>query len=216
MSICLALSDADWSLTKDVFTVIGTVISGIGVATAAFIGLSGLATWRKQIRGQNDHELARRLLVELYKMVEKLKKYRVRAIYSHEVKREGDPEFSRSALDRHARQELGFSRRIESLQESYAMINASLFEAQALWGEDFVSKAAHIKLLVDEYADYVNLMLLSQDPSEPKDEREDHLEFLKSRRMALRNRLSAEDNYGEELERAVRIFEGALKSKLAH
>lgn len=215
MSICLAISDVDWAVTKDVFAVIGTVISGVGVVAAAIIGFIGLATWRRQIRGQNDHQLARRLLVELYRTIENFKKYRARAIYSHEVKREGDPVFSGSPQDRHARQELGFSRRIESLQESYAQMAASLFEAQALWGEEVVSRATHIKRLIGEYGDYVNLLLLSRDPSEPEDEREDHLEFLNSRRIVFKNRLSEQDEYGDELEQAVRNFEGVLKLKLA-
>lgn len=91
----------------------------------------------------------------------------------------------------------------------------SLFEAQALWGDDVVDRAMHIKRLIDEYGDYVNLMLLSKDPSEPEDEREDHLEALNSRRLVFKNRLSDKDDYGDELDRAVRNFEGALKVKLA-
>lgn len=215
MSICLAITDADWALTKDAFEVIGTVISGVGVITATIIGFIGLATWRRQIRGQNDHELARRLLIDLYRTVESFKKYRARAIYSHEVRREGDPLFSGSPQDRHARQQLGFSRRIESLQESYAQVSASLFEARALWGGEVVSRATHIQRLIDEYGDYVNLLLLAKDPSEPEDEREDHLEFLNSRRLVFKNRLSDQDEFGDELERAVSNFEAVLKRKLA-
>ncbi|MDD0975756.1 hypothetical protein [Pseudomonas fontis] len=215
MSICLAISDVDWAITKDVFAVIGTVITGLGVVTAAIIGFCGLATWRRQIKGQNDHELARRLLVELYRMVEKFQTYRAWWIYTHEVNREGDPVFCGNPQDRHARKELGFSRRVESLQESYAQIAASLFEAQALWGDEVVDRAINIKRLIDEYADYVNLMLLSKDPSEPEDEREDHLEALNSRRLVFKYRLRDKDDYGDELERAVRNFEGALKVKLA-
>lgn len=215
MSICLAISDVDWAITKDAFAVIGSVMTGLGVVTASIIGFCGLATWKRQIRGQNDHELSRRLLVELYRMREKFQNYRRPWIYTHEVNREGDPVFRGSPEDRHARRELGFSRRIESLQESYAQVAALLFEAQALWGDEIVDRAMHIKRLIDEYGDYVNVMLLSKNPSEPEDEREDHLEDLNSRRDVFTNRLSERDDYGDELVRAVRNFEGALKVKLA-
>lgn len=215
MSLCLAISDVDWTITKDFFSVIGTLITGFGVVTAAIIGFCGLATWRRQIRGQNDHELARRLLVDLYRIVEKFQKYRAMWIYTHEVNREGDPEFTSNPKGRHARKELGYSRRIESLQDSYAQMAVSLFEAQALWGDEVTGKSVHIKRLIDEYADYVRLMLLSNDPEEPEDEREDHREVLNSRRFVFKNRLSEKDEYGEELDQAVRKVEGALKLKLA-
>lgn len=62
--MCLALTDADWSLTKDVFSIFGTVISAVTVGVAIYFGRAGLHTWRKQLRGSADHDLARRLLIE--------------------------------------------------------------------------------------------------------------------------------------------------------
>ncbi len=67
MSFCLAITEADWSLTKDVFSIVGTVFTALGVIVASYVGLNGLKTWRRQIRGNNDHELSRRMLVESYR-----------------------------------------------------------------------------------------------------------------------------------------------------
>ncbi|ANI54388.1 hypothetical protein PDR5_26580 [Pseudomonas sp. DR 5-09] len=41
------------------------------------------------------------------------------------------------------------------------------------------------------------------------------MEFLNSRRIVFRNRLREQDEFGDELDRAVRSFEGVLKLKLA-
>lgn len=211
MPICLTISDADWTLTKDV---LGVSISFLGVLVAGVLGTIGLFTWRRQIRGQNDHELARSLLIKLYKFMEVFKVSRHRAIYAHEINRQGDPVFRGSEQDRYARQELGFHRRITGLKEAYAEIAISLFEAQALWGGEIVEVADGLRFLVDEYEEYVRVKLLSLDPSEPEDEREDQCAFLAMRRNVLRNRLDTLDEFGSELEQKFKRLEQALKLKL--
>lgn len=134
MSFCLAITDADWSLTKDVFSVVGTVFSAIGVLVASYVGINGLATWRRQIRGQNDHELSRRMLIELYKIKKLFFLVRAPSVYPHETCLVGDQKFTRSESDRFKRQQLGFQRRIENLDSAYAALAVSIFEAEALWG----------------------------------------------------------------------------------
>lgn len=67
MSICLALSDADWQLTKDGFSIAGTIASVLGVGLAFYIGLVGLSTWKRQLRGAADHKLARDAATAIYK-----------------------------------------------------------------------------------------------------------------------------------------------------
>ncbi|MBO0211858.1 hypothetical protein J0684_28750, partial [Vibrio sp. Vb0877] len=64
MSICFAITDADWALTKDVIT---ADTSGLGVVVAAWGGIGGLYTWKTQHRGKADHELGLRMLAEVYK-----------------------------------------------------------------------------------------------------------------------------------------------------
>lgn len=214
MSICLAVSAADWSLTKDVFTVAGVVVSALGVVAASVIGTLGLLTWRKQLRGQNDHELARRLLIEVYKFIELFHKSRHRAIYSHEVSREGDPQFGRSEQEKFTRQELGFNRRIESLKNAYSQISISLFEAQALWGDGIPRVSNSLRTLLDEYEDYVRIKMASIDPAGPEDDRATFSELLERRRSVFRNRLKHPDEFGSELEKRFREFERELKLKL--
>ena len=67
MSICLAISDVDWQITKDVFSIVGTIASVLGVGLAFYIGLVGLSTWKRQLRGTADHKLARDAATAIYK-----------------------------------------------------------------------------------------------------------------------------------------------------
>ncbi|MBC3964318.1 hypothetical protein [Pseudomonas simiae] len=63
----MAISDVDWQLTKDVFSIAGTIASVLGVGLAFYIGLVGLSTWKRQLRGAADHKLARDAATAIYK-----------------------------------------------------------------------------------------------------------------------------------------------------
>ncbi|WP_156320454.1 hypothetical protein [Pseudomonas lini] len=210
----MSITDVDWSLTKDVFSIVGTVFAALGVIAASSVAVIGLATWKRQIRGANDHELSRRMLIEMYKFKKAFYQARSPAIYSHEVREEGDPVFTTSPTDRFKRQQLGFKRRIENFNREYTALSVSMFEAEALWGRDVVRCFRRIELLKDEYEDYAGLRLLTIDPDEPADERQDHLEFFNARRTVLRSRLGAEDAFGDEVESSFLTLEKLLKTKL--
>ncbi|MGF6127208.1 hypothetical protein QF019_002417 [Pseudomonas frederiksbergensis] len=210
----MAITDADWSLTKDVFTVVGTVFAAIGVTVASYVGLSGLKTWRRQIRGNNDHELSRRMLVESYRFKKSFFNARGPAIYPKEVREHGDPVFGSNPVDRFNRQKLGFQRRIESFNKEFAALSASMFEAEALWGQSIVRCIRYVELLKDEYEDYISLKLLAIDPEENEEDRHDYQVFLGERRAVLKSRVGDADEFGDEMQRALGSLESLLKTKL--
>ena len=53
MSLFLIINEIDWSITKDVFSIIGTI-------GALVIGSLGLFTWRRQLKGISEYELAKK------------------------------------------------------------------------------------------------------------------------------------------------------------
>lgn len=214
MSFCLAITEADWSLTKDVFSIVGTVFTALGVTVASYVGLNGLKTWRRQIRGNNDHELSRRMLVESYRFKKAFFYARRPAIYPQEIREDGDPTFGSDPIDRFKRQKLGFQRRMENFNKEFAALSASMFEAEALWGQGIVQSIRYVEMLKDEYEDYVSLKLLCNDPEESDEDRLDYEGFLADRRTVLRNRLGEADEYGDEVQSALTSLETMLKAKL--
>jgi len=214
MSFCLAVTEADWSLTKDLFSIVGTVFTALGVTVASYVGLNGLKTWRRQIRGNNDHELSRRMLVESYKFKKAFFYARRPAIYSHEVREDGDAPFSSNPIDRFKRQKLGFQRRIEAFNKEFAALSASMFEAEALWGQGIVHCITYVEMLKDEYEEYISIKLMAMDPEEGDADREIYNGILGEKRTVLRNRLGEADEFGDEVRRALTSLEAMLKAKL--
>lgn len=71
MSLCFAITDADWSLTKDILgatmPIVGSLISAGALWVAYKFGKEGLSTWKRQLKGTSDHALARSAAVAIYK-----------------------------------------------------------------------------------------------------------------------------------------------------
>src|SRR5579872_362355 len=85
MDICFALSDVNWSFTKDFFSVVSSLASACGVVAAIIFGVVGLSTWRRQAKGSNDHELSRRILLGVYRYRESIGRVRYPTLKKHEL-----------------------------------------------------------------------------------------------------------------------------------
>ncbi|WP_341782707.1 hypothetical protein [Pseudomonas putida] len=210
MSICFAITDADWALTKDVIT---AVTSALGVVVAAWVGIGGLYTWKTQLRGKADHELGLRMLAEVYKFEMILNTARSPHLFPHEVEKSSQ-DTPPDRYDFHERLEAGFERRIQGVTSAFAEVAALGFNAQALWGRGISKEVSELEFLKNEYSEYVRLKVLSTDPREPKDERMDHKIFLEGRRSVFENLFDKADEYGRDLKSCVQRIEGLVRPKL--
>ncbi|TCS35684.1 hypothetical protein [Reinekea marinisedimentorum] len=61
MGICLSISEINWALTKDVFSILGTL-------GALIIGSIGLFTWKRQLKGTSEYELAKKAILKTYQV----------------------------------------------------------------------------------------------------------------------------------------------------
>ncbi|MHC8299566.1 hypothetical protein [Pseudomonas sp. ZS1P83] len=215
LSICLALTDADWSVTKDVFSVVGTIISGAAVWVAFRFGREGLHTWRRQLRGSADHDLARRLLIELYKLRDGIQRARSPAIFSFEaIPFEGevvsaDPQ--RASYDYTAR---AYRRRLTAMDDARNPLRATMLEAEAVWGNDLKDLMEHVFKLEREFVNYVRLYLNSLSPEvtvQALFARQGQLEKL---RDVLYDLNGPEDVYWVEMKQTLLEVENHLRARL--
>ena len=214
MSICLAIADADWSLTKDVFEVAGNVATIVGVLVASILGVLGFYSWRVQGRGQNSDNVARRMLVELYKFEMLFSEARVPGIYEHEVSREGDSGLFLGGDYKFLRLELGLERRIEKLNASFSEMSTILLEARVFWGSGVRELIKELDFLKVEYEEYARLRILCANPNELEDEKLNFKDDIASRRLVFKSEFGSQDEFGVELESAIRNMENELRLKL--
>ncbi|MNF62587.1 hypothetical protein D3C76_1152720 [compost metagenome] len=217
MSICLAITDADWSLTKDVFTVFGTLVSAIGVGLASYFGFAGLATWRRQLRGTAHHELARKALVELYRFRESVERARSPVMLSAELDYELENAVDLSFVQRsHLRKYGGFQKRFDAIFAARAPIEATLLESEALWGKELHELFKPLFKLQHDFKVYVEFWFMASDPREDDDYKRANWDAIKDKPKLIYDNMSEEgDEFRQNFNRCVAVIEQYLKPKLA-
>ncbi|WP_249675537.1 hypothetical protein [Pseudomonas abieticivorans] len=141
MSICFAITDADWALTKDVFSVIGTVVSSVGVGVAGWVGFSGLATWRRQNKGTADHDLSRRRLIDLYRLRDGISHVRNPVMLGNEGATGEDEDQDLNFQQKRYRSTVrAYQSRFAPIGEVRARISTSLLESEAVWDKELKSR----------------------------------------------------------------------------
>ena len=216
MSICFAITDANWALTKDVFSVLGTIVTAVGVGLAAWVGFSGLATWRKQNKGTSDHELSRRVLIDLYRLRDRIKQIRNPAMLITENLHESDgskkPNF----------QQIYFKYTAEFYQSLFSVIDevrsgleTSILESEAVWGGELKQRVKPILDLQYEIFTKVVSHLGSINPNETEERVRSHLNVLSSGRNSLyESHVEGEDTFNAEMKAALSNVEDYLRPKL--
>ncbi|NRD31677.1 hypothetical protein HQQ92_07790 [Shewanella sp. DC2-4] len=120
MNLCISISEIDWSLTKDVFSIIGTI-------GALIIGTFGLFTWRRQLRGTSEYELAKKAVFKAYEVQQALQAVRNPMLYLSKEEVEAE---------RHLEEEQRiYNERMTLLYEKWAELQTIRLEAKAIWSD---------------------------------------------------------------------------------
>jgi len=183
MPICLAITDVDWALTKDVFAVIGTLVSAAGVGLASYIGLKGLATWSRQLKGTSNHELSRKALIELYRYREAVERARSPVMFGHET--DLTPEEAKEVKfsdRRHFGRRKGYHGRFDRIAKAREPIHITLLDTEAIWGKKLGELFKPLFRLQNEFYTYVECDLIAADPQQDEDYRRSYREVIKNRR----------------------------------
>lgn len=215
MSICLAITDADWALTKDVFSVIGTVVSAIGVGLAAWVGFSGLATWRRQNKGTSDHDLSRRLLMDLYRLRDGIGHVRNPVMFGSEGGAEEQGQNLNFQQINYRATVRAYQKRFAMVDEVRARLDTSLVESEAVWDGEVKSRFAVIFKLQHELVINVRSYLITMNPDEKDDTVQAYVKILAKRRDVLyESPLEGEDIFKTEIDAALSMIEDYLRPKL--
>jgi hypothetical protein len=218
MSICFAVSEIDWSLTKDAFSIVGTVVSACGVIAAIVFGRIGLSTWRRQAKGSNDHELSRRILLELYRYKEAINRARYPSFYKHEMNDEvevvGNIDYQVMRFRRLAKM---YERRLDEIIVCRSELGVSLVEGNALWRDALTPMFEEIEALELQLFQYINTYLYSINPEVPVVTREACQQQLGGMPDVLYDDLSKEgDDYRKKMEVCIDRIRFFLVSKMIH
>ena len=216
MSICLAITDVDWALTKDVFAIIGTLVSAAGVGLAFYVGLKGLATWSRQLKGTSDHELSRKALIELYRYREAVERARSPVMFGYES--DLTPEEANGlnfSEQRHLGRRKGYHGRFDRISKTREPIHITLLDAEAIWGKELGELFKPLFVLQSEFHTYVEYDLMATDPQQDEDSRRSYYGVIKDRRKVMYDKTDdIGDEFRQEFNAASLAIENYLRPKL--
>ncbi|MCG7569116.1 hypothetical protein MHM89_04175 [Pseudoalteromonas sp. CNC9-20] len=121
MDLCITISEINWSLTKDVVSIVGTI-------GALIIGGLGLFTWSRQLRGTSEYEVAKKAILNTYEVQQALQSVRNPMLYLSKEEVE--------AGHRLEEEQRIYSERMTYLNEKWAELQTVRLEAKVIWGNE--------------------------------------------------------------------------------
>ncbi|MBV0934939.1 hypothetical protein KTN04_16535 [Marinobacterium sp. A346] len=115
------MSEINWSLTKDVVSIVGTI-------GALIIGGLGLFTWSRQLRGTSEYEVAKKAILNTYEVQQALQSVRNPMLYLSKEEVE--------AGRRLEEEQRIYSERMTYLNEKWAELQTVRLEAKVIWGNE--------------------------------------------------------------------------------
>ncbi len=201
---------------------ITAIISAIGTSGGLWIAYQGLHTWKKQLFGNTEYELSRRIIISLLKYKSAIDAFRVPAIYSYEIPELPDgAKYKNDAYIEHYRMNGIYQARWDKISAAGVDLQANIVEGETIWGEEFTRLFDGLKKLENELFKAVreHIRLLNPEVSE------ETKEIIKARSLfqdELRNPISAcfdndeDDKFDIDLLKQIKSIKDFLKPKLTH
>lgn len=178
-------------------------------AVAAYVGLRGLSAWRRQLYGQTEYDLAKRILRSTYKVREA-----IHGVRNPFLQHSRDPDLPEEKLKKLSDKEKewhalaqAYQKRWQPLSDAKAELDTELLEAEAVWGVEIREKFSRLDGLVTELSLAVEYYLDVRNPNvqeewTPKERKE-------SREIMYAH--GSKDKFKEKLEAVLKDIETVLK-----
>ena len=194
------------------------ILSGVAI-TGAVVAIKGLSTWQRQLKGQSEYDLSRRILVSLFKYRDAINRVRHPAMRAYEMPTPPDDEakdMSREKLEFYGTSK-AYQARWDKVQNERTKLYTDLLEAEALWGSELNNLFKVVFDLEHELFTSIRhyIELLNPDTHEASKEAIRNID--KNRRDIMYDDLSEEgDEYKNDFKEGVENIEKYLKPRLTH
>jgi hypothetical protein len=194
------------------------VLSGAAI-TGAVVAVKGLGTWQRQLKGQSEYELSRRILVSVFKYRDAINGVRYPAMWAYEMP--SPPEEESAKMSREQIRFYGTSKayqaRWDKVQTERTTLYADLLEAEAIWGTELKEMFKEVFNLEHELFTRIRhyVELINPDTDEASKEAIRNID-KKARDIMYDNSSDEPDEYKQDFISAIEKIEKYLKPKLSH
>lgn len=192
------------------------ILSGAAIA-GAVIAIKGLSTWKRQLKGQSEYELSRRLLVTLFKYRDAIAGVRHPAMWGYEMPNPPEDELKNMSREqiRFYGTSKAYQARWDKVQTERTSLYADLLESEAIWGDELKKLFKTLFNLEHELFTSVRHYVELINPETEEASKEAIRNIDRKRRDIMYDDLSEEgDDYRKDFQRGVEEIEKYLKPKL--
>ena len=203
----------------EIFTVLKDLALLGAAITGAVVAVKGLGTWQRQLRGQSEYELSRRILVALFKYRDAINGARHPAMWGHEMLMPPESEAKGMTPEkiRHYGRSKGYQARWDKVQEQRTALYADLLESEAIWGTDLQELFKAVFKLEHELFTRIRHYLELCDPDTDQGMKEAVRKINAAARDIMYDMSGDEpDEYKQDMLTAIEGIESYLKPKLNH
>jgi hypothetical protein len=203
----------------EIISIIKDFILACAAITGATVAKIGLDTWQRQLKGQSEYELSRRILVSLFKYRDAIAGLRHPAMWAYEMPSPSEEIAKLMNADQiqfYATSK-AYQVRWDKVQTERTNLYADMLEAEAIWGSELNSLFKVVFDLQHELFTKIrhHLELINPDVKEAKKEAIIKIDD-KSRDIMYEDFGDDPDKYKKDLLDAIESIELYLKPKLNH
>jgi hypothetical protein len=185
--MCTVAATSFTDLITDCAAVVGVIFAGIG-----------LNTWKKQIRGSFEYELARKLMLQVYKLRDALKATRNPFLSISE----GDKDDTEDTW-----QITAYRKRWDVVRDILAEFYVTSLEAEVIWPDNTKESKKELLGLVHDLNFALEMFIRQQkDKAFAEDFRRDYEDTIYDK--------GEDDSYNQRLDKVVKKYESILKQHL--
>jgi len=196
------------------------VVISAAAIIGAIVAVKGLGTWQRQLKGQSEYELSRRILVTLFKYRDSINGVRNPMMWTYEMPLPSEEEAKKMSQEqvRFYGTSKAYQNRWDKVKIEKTSLYADLLESEAIWGLELKELFKPIFKLEHELFIKVRHYIELIDPDTNNAKREAISKIDEKTRDIMYDIMSDEepDEYKKDLLSAIEDVEKYLKPKLKH
>jgi len=187
------------------------IVLAITGVVAACVAILGLRTWRRQLKGHTEYELARRVLRAAYRVRDEIAYVRYMIVSSDEIAAAFDDNDEAADLDVTTERAVAAvrARRWQRLQEALSNLDLERIEAEVLWGSTALDALKPLQERVSELRRAAMELADRADEDAPR-EKAERERYVQLRRI-VNGSGSPQDQYAVSVAAAIAVLEGYLR-----
>jgi hypothetical protein len=203
-------------MTAEAWSAVADWVVAAAASVAAVTAWKGLNTWKEQAKWNNDAELAKSILVQLFKHIDAMKNVRFVAIWSGELEEAAKGiDLPKDDRQRRFSEDVAvYKARWKKVQEVRSELYPMIIEGQALWGLPFRDMFSELWKLENELLNAVQRHLEQINPSYDAETKREVHRIRKESRDILYLTDESTDSHLADYTSALGPIEDYLRGKL--